>query len=157
MDLYFLRHGDAEPAEAGLSDAERALTRKGQKTTRAEAEGMARLGVRPEVILTSPLVRARETADIVAEVLGTGPPVETELLACGCRLGELQQALAPHMGRSSVMVVGHEPDFGLLVGQLSGGSRVAMKKGGLARLSLYAVEPCAAELRWLLTPEHLLL
>lgn len=155
MELYFLRHADAEDPKPGQPDAERKLTAKGVKATKAEAAGMKKLGLKVDVILTSPFVRARQTADIVAEALGMGKPVPEEHLASGCDLDGLAAALSRHPGHDAVMVVGHEPDFSAMIGQLVGGAAIDLKKGGLALVRLKQVAPGAGTLCWLLTPEHL--
>ena len=153
MELYFFRHGDAEAGAAAGSDEARRLTERGRRETRAVAEALQRAGVQLEAIFTSPLVRARQTAEILQEVFGVPAQVD-ERLRCGCTLGQVQELVGeqPHEG---MMLVGHEPDFGRMVGQLVGGGRVEMKKSGLARLHVERVEPRGGTLVWLVSPELL--
>ena len=155
MELYFLRHGIAEDAgPAGTGDAGRRLTKEGIAKMRAEARGLRRLGVSIDTLLSSPLVRAHETAEIVAKELG----VELQLadaLAPGCDAQRLFDLLGEHRAAERVMVVGHEPDFSAMIGALTGGSRVQLKKGGLARVDMEVLEPGAATLVWLLPPKVL--
>jgi phosphohistidine phosphatase len=156
MRVYFLRHGAAEEAASGQSDADRRLTKKGTKQMKVVAAGMDRIGVRPDVILTSPLARARETAEIAAAALGlTDRMHEAPELACGCTLSGLSRLLAKHGNPESVMVVGHEPDFSTMVGQFTGGGAVDMKKAGLALVEAEGIAPGRGCLLWLLTPTHL--
>lgn len=149
MLLYFLRHGIAEDAAAGQPDYSRALTERGRERMQAEARALKKLGVQVSVVLTSPLVRARETAEIVAETLAC-PLAEEQALAAGCTLSELSEALDSRGMAGSVMVVGHEPDFSIMIGQIIGGGRVEMKKGALACLEVIGVDRGTGVLRWLI-------
>jgi phosphohistidine phosphatase len=150
MDVYFFRHGDAEPGAGVGSDEARPLTERGRQETRAVAEALLRAGVQPDAIFTSPLVRARQTADILQEVFGVAAQVE-ERLRCGCTLEQVQE-LVGEQSHERIMLVGHEPDFGRMVGQLIGGGRVEMKKSGVARVEVERVEAGTGVLVWLLSP-----
>src|SRR3954464_14234623 len=155
MELYFLRHGiAADVGPAGLGDAGRPLTKEGIAKMQAEARGMRRLGLRLDALLSSPLVRASETAAIVARELGTELQLADEL-ASGCDIAQLFALLGEHRAAERVMLVGHEPDFSSLIGALTGGSQVLMKKGGLARVDIERLEPGAGVLTWLLPPRVL--
>ena len=161
MELYFLRHGRAEdPGSRGVSDDfSRALTKKGIEELHAEADGLERLGVQPDVVLTSPLVRARQTAEVVAKRLGVKKePIETELLAPGCDLEKVRKLVEHHAKRERILLVGHEPDFSAIVGELIGGgaASVEMKKAGLAMIRVdRSVRAGGGVLRWLLPPRVL--
>jgi len=124
--IWLLRHGDAEDG-AGKPDAERDLTEKGERQSRAAGRGLKALGVELDVCITSPKVRARRTAELACEPLGT--PVEEDARLAGGDFDPLEIAA----GRGEVMLVGHEPDFSSAVALVSG-SRVKMKKGGIAAL-----------------------
>jgi phosphohistidine phosphatase len=132
--IWLLRHGDAEHVE-GKADADRELTKKGERQARDAGRALKELGVKLDVCLTSPKVRARQTAELACKELG-GKVEEDERLAGG----DFDPAeLAT--GRGEVMLVGHEPDFSGAVA-LATGSRVKMKKGGLAAIDdhvLYAL------------------
>lgn len=155
MELYFLRHGiAAEAGPAGMGDAGRPLTKEGITKMQASARGMHRLGVQLDVLLSSPLVRARETAAIVARELGLELQLD-EKLAPGCDIAQLFALLGEHRAAERVMLVGHEPDFSSLIGVLTGGSQVLMKKGGLARVDIEQLEQGAGTLVWLLPPRAL--
>lgn len=155
MRLYVVRHGKAEDVGPDGTDASRRLTEEGKDDFRRGAEGLARLGLRLDCILTSPLVRARETADLLAEVLGGPRPERLETLA----FGDEAEILATAAGAGEeVAVVGHEPTLGRLVslavfGRTGGGT--PLRKGGVACLELARGTPGRAVLAWLLAPKQL--
>ena len=160
MELYFLRHGKAqELGDAGVTDDfGRALTEKGIAEMEAEAKAMDRIGIRLELILTSPLVRAKETATIVARRLGLKDQLfETDLLAPGCSVSRLQKLLGEYPKAENVMLVGHEPDFSSIVGELIGGAHLEVKKGGFAAIicNRPLVKGCGI-LKWLAPPKILI-
>ncbi len=151
MDLYFFRHGDAEPAAAGQPDEERRLTERGKRETLAAAQALRHAGLRPEAIVTSPLLRARETGEILQGAFGVRATADDRLRS-GCRMAAIQGMLSnrPHQ---SILLVGHEPDFSTIVGRLIGDARVQMKKSGCARVQAQRIEPEQGTLVWLLTPD----
>jgi phosphohistidine phosphatase len=153
MELYFLRHGIAEGRSPDGTDAARRLTAEGLAKLEASEPGLRRLRVRPEVLLTSPLVRARQTAEIVGRLLDVAPEV-AEALAPGCDCERLLALLAERPRAERVMVVGHEPDFSQMIGALTGG-RVEMKKGALACVELPALAEGQGALVWLAPPRAL--
>jgi phosphohistidine phosphatase len=124
--IWLLRHGDAEDGE-GKPDAERDLTDKGERQSVAAGRALKELGVELDVCLTSPKVRARRTAELACEPLGV--QVEEDDRLAGGDFDPLELAA----GRGEVMLVGHEPDFSSAVAVVTG-SRVKMKKGGLAAI-----------------------
>jgi phosphohistidine phosphatase len=152
MKLYFLRHGQANWEQWDHPDDERPLTKKGRKELDNVASALKELKVRPHEILTSPLPRAAETAQIVADKLNI-EPVTTPLLAPGFGLHSLRQLLADHPERD-LMLVGHEPDFSLAIEQLTGGT-VRMAKAGLARVDIENATDLRGELVWLIPPKVL--
>ena len=151
MKLYFLRHGIAEDYSPSGRDADRRLTPEGIAEMEKVARGMATLELRLDVVLASPKVRARHTAEIAAAAMGKTDQLRIEpLLAESCGLDELRQALAREAPGARVLLVGHQPDLSLNIGALIGGGRVQMKKASLAYLEVSGVDPGGAELRWLL-------
>jgi phosphohistidine phosphatase len=122
--IWLLRHGDA--AE-GSPDAERPLTDKGREQSRAAGAALKAIGVELDACLTSPKVRAAETARLACEQVGDVEPQLEPKLAGGPFDAE---ALAAGLG-DDVLLVGHDPDFSAAVHSLTGG-QVRMKKGGLA-------------------------
>src|SRR3954447_13738998 len=135
--IWFLRHGEAEDT---TPDFERSLTDKGQRQARDAGAAMAALGVELDLCLTSPRVRAHETAALACAPLGLEPTIEERL--SGGDFDPLDLAA----GLDEVLLVGHEPDFSDAIAELTG-ARVDMKKGGLA-----AVQD--RELRVLLRPKE---
>ncbi|MFN8217661.1 MAG: histidine phosphatase family protein [Solirubrobacterales bacterium] len=122
--IYLLRHGDAEPANSA-GDAARRLTAKGRRQARAAGRALAALDAGIDACLTSPKVRAAETARLACEALGREPETSVEL-----RGGDFD-APALVAGRGDVLLVGHEPDFSAAVARLTG-ANVRMRKGGIA-------------------------
>ena len=156
MQLYLLRHGVADwPDWDAARDDERPLTDAGIVKMKAEAETIERLELDLKALLTSPLARARQTAESVGERLDLRP-IEEPALAPGFNVKRLQEVLKRYPDATAIMIVGHEPDFSRTIAQLIGGGRVAMKKGGLARVDLESIDPPKGELVWLLAPKTLL-
>jgi phosphohistidine phosphatase len=124
--IWLLRHGEAEDGE-GKPDAERDLTEKGEQQSRNAGEALKALGVELDVCLASPKVRARRTAELACEALGT--PIEEDDRLAGGDFDPLELAA----GRGEVMLVGHEPDFSSAIAMVTG-SRVKLKKAGLAAI-----------------------
>ncbi len=121
---------------------------------RAAARGMAALGVGADLVLTSPLIRCRQTADIVCERLG-GEPREDRRLAPGMGLEALEDALLERPDAASVLVCGHEPDLSEVTAALTGGGHVEFRKGSLALLDVEAARPARGRLRALYPPAAL--
>ena len=134
QQLWFLRHGEAEPHDA-RPDPERRLTPRGEEQSRAAGRALAALGLTFQVVLTSPLVRALDTARLACEELG-GEPVVDERLAYGFDVDDAL-ALAAAAGEDKrVLFVGHNPDFEQVVGELTG-TTSDLKKGGVAAVRLH--------------------
>lgn len=155
MNVVLVRHAIAEEGRSGLSDAARRLTPEGREKLKRVASGLKRLDVVPDRILASPLVRAAETAAVLAEVLAPGLKVETcEALAPGQPPEDVADALAA--GGKTIFLVGHEPDLGELASWLltgsSDGVRMPFRKAGAAAIELAEGE---ATLRWMLAPRQL--
>ena len=131
-----------ETPREGSPDAERPLTEKGERQSRAAGRALAALGVRVDACLTSPKVRAADTAKLACEALGIEPQLEPKLAG-----GPFDaEALAAGLG-DNVLLVGHDPDFSMAVHALTG-AQVRMKKGGLAGVE-------KGELKTLLRPLEL--
>jgi phosphohistidine phosphatase len=151
--LYLLRHADAE-AQHAEGDAARGLTVAGARAMRAAAPVWRRLEVEPDVVLSSPLVRALQTARLLREGVGGPPPTEDERLAPGATWERLADALGEHPGARSILVVGHEPDLSRIVAEATGAGSVRMRKGGMACIEFDGVpQPGSGELAWLLDPD----
>jgi phosphohistidine phosphatase len=124
--IWLLRHGDAEAGES-KADADRDLTEKGERQSRNAGKALRALGVPLDICLTSPKLRAKRTAELACAELGVS--VEEDDRLGGGDFDPLELAA----GRDEVMLVGHEPDFSSGVALVTG-SRVKMKKGGIAAI-----------------------
>jgi phosphohistidine phosphatase len=147
MRLYLLRHGQADWPDWKGDDDDRPLTKAGRKEMHEVGEFLARCKVKVDSILTSPLPRAEQTADIAAEHLKVVCR-EERMLAPGFRADDLPRLLRKHP-RDSLLLVGHEPDFSKLIGQITGG-KVKMAKAGVASID-YAGKK--GKLLWLIPPK----
>lgn len=138
MKLMLLRHGPAEPTDAwDGAEEDRPLTEEGRQVVEWVGAQLDALVLDLEEICTSPLARARETATIVGDALGTDlvPLTEDERLARDFGTGELRELLADRPGARRLLLVGHEPDLGRLVTALTGG-RVELPPAGVIRIHL---------------------
>ena len=149
MELYFLRHGEADWPEWKKSDDERPLTKRGKREMRDVAKFLDRLKVRPNLIVTSPLPRAAQTAEIAADYL-KGKLRKDELLAPGFGASKLPTVLKRH-GARVLMLVGHEPDFTQVISELTGAS-LKLSKAGVALVDLDS-ESEEGKLLWLFPPK----
>src|SRR5712692_5183643 len=161
-ELYLMRHGVAVTRGSGefADDANRPLTPESKKKMREIAKGLGRLGFAPDWAVSSPLVRAVETVEIIADSLTAKVPTDScDALRPGGSPEALISFLAKHPNRKRILVVGHEPDLSEMAGRLIGGSRhlhLAFKKGGCCLITLDQLPPKSpGELVWWLTPRIL--
>jgi phosphohistidine phosphatase len=159
FELYLIRHGLAEErGDAWPDDGKRPLTEDGMESMRKEARGLARLGVVLDVVLSSPLVRARQTAELVAGGLEPRPPiVNVESLTPDGSYAAVVADLEKHARKRRIALVGHEPAIGELAARLIGSRHsFEFKKGAVCRIDVEALPPSGpGNLRWLLTPKVL--
>jgi phosphohistidine phosphatase len=164
MNLYLMRHGIALPQDdpSVTHDAERPLTPKGMKRMRKAARGLRELGISFDAILTSPLVRARQTAEIVAAALGLESRLEEiSGLAPESTVEHLMFGLTRYQDREHLLLVGHEPLLSNTAAYLLGGRKPAnvmvnFKKGSLCCIEIEALPTSGpGTLHWLLTPKQL--
>ena len=153
MRLYFLRHGIADwPDWDPARDHERPLTKDGMKKMKEQARALADLDLKIDAILSSPYTRAYQTADIIAGRLSLD--VKTEpLLAPGFNSDKLAEIARSFADDQALLLVGHEPNFSMVIAELIGGGRVQLKKGALARVDVN--RELQGELVWLLQPKLL--
>jgi phosphohistidine phosphatase len=149
MQLYFLRHGEADWPDWSKPDDERPLTDFGKKEVRQVAKFLDRLKVKPDLIVTSPLPRASQTAEVAAEQLKTKLRRD-EALEPGFGISELRTLLKGH-GSKVLMLVGHEPDFTSLISALTGAS-LKLSKAGVALIDIDP-ETEKGRLLWLFPPK----
>lgn len=156
MELYLLRHAHAgDPGAWDGPDERRPLSDKGEKQSELLGRFLAGIGFSADAIVTSPKVRAAQTARIVAEALSL-PVVEDERLGDEVDVSTLESILLDAGDAQRVIVVGHDPDFTELVIALCAAGRVPMKKGALARIDAdRPLRPGGGILRWLVPPDLL--
>lgn len=154
--VYLLRHGDAGDKRSWKgNDEERPLSSLGVTRTKAVARYLARAGIRPTRILTSPYARALQTADIVAATLEMRELVIVEeRLAPGFGADELRAILAESPA-DRLMLVGHEPSLSSVISKVIGGGSIVLRKGGFARLDIEELSTPRGRLVWLATPSLL--
>jgi len=165
VELYLMRHGEAgKRIPVAAKDTVRALTAAGRNEVEEVGKAMAKLGYTFDVVATSPLKRAKETASIVSDALNRKNRVEewSELSPEGSRSALYRRLTSVRPG-SKVLCVGHEPYLTIAMGEITGrgsdgsaGFRISLKKGGLAKLLVTGFNPrISGELRWLLTPKQI--
>ena len=132
MKIHLIRHAEAIDRSLDCPDAYRSLTSRGRTRFRRVAASLKKQGIKPDIIITSPLIRAVQTADILAEILRFSKDLMiSPLLSSGFQLTYLHDLLHSHDEATEIVLVGHEPDFGKLVQELLGVPfPCAMKKGG---------------------------
>jgi phosphohistidine phosphatase len=158
-ELYLIRHAVAEQrGEAWPDDSKRPLSEDGMARMRKTARGLARLGLSFDVILSSPLVRTRQTAEIISGALAARPSVvNIESLAPAGTYAAVISELEKHARKTRIALVGHEPGIGELAARLVG-SRHAFefKKGAVCRIDVDELPPNGpGELRWFVPPRFL--
>ncbi len=161
MLLYIVRHAIAVPhGTPGCAEDDRPLTPEGIEKMQKAARGLRNLSVRPDLILTSPLPRALQTAQIMLKELEGKVPVKT--LAClspGGSREEVYREIQQRERLESLMLVGHQPSLGEIAGEIAWGSAenyIELKKGGACCLLLDKLRPTpSGTLLWLATPSML--
>jgi phosphohistidine phosphatase len=157
MQLYLLRHGIAEQAKIGASDESRALTSEGRRKLRHVLKLAREADVSPDLIISSPLRRAYQTAEIAKESLGNDEEIVTaDVLAPGASPEDVWEEIRAHRAVGSLLLVGHNPLFASLAAYLIGqpAAPVEFKKGALMRFDFdkFSTQPRGV-LRWCLTPD----
>jgi phosphohistidine phosphatase len=153
FQLYLLRHADAgDPASWPGDDAERPLSAKGRRQARRLGTMLAGTGWKPDLILTSPKIRAADTARLVGRAVDVKPEEEPRL-ASSFELSDVGAMLAGHPDAKRVVLVGHDPDFSAVASTLIGAA-IELRKGAIARIDLQDTRPAAGQgaLRWLIPP-----
>jgi phosphohistidine phosphatase len=161
MDLFILRHGKAGQSSGQQNDSMRTLTPAGRKEIRDIARWMQRKKFQFDVIASSPLIRASETAGIVARTLDQKDRVVLwDDLAPGGDLDTVCYNAAQSESDAAILVIGHEPELSGLVGKIisqDGTASVIFAKGGLAKIRNYSFDKRpSGELQWLLTPRQMM-
>jgi phosphohistidine phosphatase len=159
MKIYLVRHGIATERIGGaiLNDAMRPLTDEGRAETKDVANGLKRLGLKPEFFVSSPLVRAKQTAEICAEILAKDAQIKiTDALAPAGNVRQLFKFLRDLGAFEEAMLFGHEPDIGMLAASLLDASdlQIPFKKAAVCRVDVYDLPPSTpGTLKWFITPK----
>jgi phosphohistidine phosphatase len=159
LELYLIRHGIA--AERGPDypdDSKRPLTGKGMAALRKSAKGLSELEISFDLIITSPLVRTKQTAEIFSELLHGKPAVvQSDALAPAGTPAAVIQEVVKHARKPRIALVGHEPNIGELTARLIGArSPIEFKKGAICRIDFAVLPPKSlGQLRWFLPPRLL--
>jgi len=159
LELYLIRHGVAE--ERGKDwpdDSKRPLTAEGITRLQKAARGLNAIDVTFDQIVTSPLVRTRQTADVFSQELKSKPPIATsDALAPAGTPPAVIQEITKHVRKAKVALVGHEPNLGELAALLiAARNPLEFKKGGICRIDFDVLPPKGAgALRWFVTPKML--
>jgi phosphohistidine phosphatase len=153
MEIYVLRHGEAEERETGLADRDRKLTAKGKKDLKEVLKIARKAEAAPDLILTSPLRRAKETATIAADILGCKSVVETRNLLPGASPEQIWSEISTDYKVDSILLAGHQPHLGSLIGLLlEAAIMVDLKKGSLVRIETHGkLGPPRGVLKWMIT------
>jgi phosphohistidine phosphatase len=156
--LLIIRHATAvERGSKGIPDDERPLTPRGERRFRTAARGLAAVAPRPDVLLTSPLPRALQTAEIAARAWGRVSAKSTPALAAG-DFTELARILGHIKADARVAIVGHEPHLSSLLGRILGGAQgeaLTFRKGGAALIDVPGRLEAGGRLIWYLPPRIL--
>ena len=157
MEIYLLRHGIAEDSSPSGSDADRRLTDEGREKLRRVMKRAASAGVEPSLILSSPLVRAVQTAEIAAEALKySGKIVRVESLTPDSSPRDVWNEIRSRDGEAAILLAGHEPLFSAATAYLLGATRsmVDFRKAALLRIDVGGTGPTpSGVLQWMLTPK----
>ncbi|MDP8905623.1 MAG: histidine phosphatase family protein [Chloroflexota bacterium] len=150
VELYLLRHADAgDPAAWRGDDRARPLSDKGRRQASSLGRFLGRRGFVPDAVLSSPRMRARQTAQMIADALKVEIDLDDRL--AGPLDLEVLSGVLSDVDRRRVMLVGHDPDFSQLAAQLTGAAELSLSKGGLARIdAALPLRAGAGVLRWLL-------
>jgi len=145
MKLYIVRHAIAtERGAAELADEDRPLTEEGIEKMKLNAAGLRKLGAKPDLILSSPLVRARQTAAILADAFSKRKVTVTPALSPSGTIEEVYAEIRQHSKCEALMLVGHQPSLGELAGAVAWGSSehyLELRKGGACAVELDRLTP----------------
>lgn len=155
MDVYLLRHGDAgDSARWAGDDSQRPLTEQGVARMKQQAATLRKWNLQIDALISSPYVRARQTANAIAEAFGV-PVIEDARLQPGCTLKLALELLREQSKLNHIWLTGHggdDSDLGGIASGLIGGGHLRIVKGGLLHIRITTLKPSAGELIWQLTP-----
>lgn len=155
MDIYLVRHG--EYTDLGSStleeDSRNRLSDAGVAKLQQQAQTLARWQLPIDQIVTSPFVRARQTADILANSLNVSVAEHTALTRTYFNVDGLRQIVAAYAQSQHLMLVGHENDLSTVAAAVIDGGTIDLARGGIIRIALDSIDPLHGKLVWLLTPQ----
>lgn len=160
MELFILRHGKAEQRSSTIkSDSNRKLTEEGKKEIEDIANAFLSLKIKFDYVISSPLKRAKQTAEIILKKYKDISLIEWNELKPESKKDSLFEKLSSFKINSAILLVGHEPFLSSMIGEIisgDNGCRVVLKKGGLAKINLSSFKPkISGELLWLITPKQI--
>ncbi|RTL45139.1 MAG: phosphohistidine phosphatase SixA [Candidatus Melainabacteria bacterium] len=160
MKVYLVRHGIAQERLGGaiLNDSQRPLTDEGKSEMKQVGHALKRLNVKPDVIVSSPLVRAKQTAEIIRDVLNFEDELKiTDTLAPGGSPSSVYKYLKQFAHVDEIFLVGHEPDIGMLVSNMlwaAADVHFPFKKGAVCRVDVYDLPATSpGVMKWFMTPK----
>lgn len=156
VSLHLLRHGDAEPPDTWAgADRDRPLSPDGRREAKRLGAFLRSAGFEPDAIVSSPNLRARQTAELVAAAIGIPVSID-DTLAAGPGIREIDSVLRDAGDPSRPILVGHDPDFSDIAATLVGAAALRVRKGALVRIDVdRPLTPGRGTLRWLLPPDLL--
>ena len=154
QEIYILRHGHAQKADNGLNDFDRALTEEGVEKITKLSSFFNKLDANLEIILSSPYLRAKQTAEVFVSNLTPKPELKiVDFLGCGASCKEISRGLMDYSSNKNALLVGHSPDLEIFLGKLIGADRIVLKKGALAKVNFGNNIELSGELEWLVIPK----
>ena len=153
QEIFILRHAHAQDISDRETDFERKLTEEGIKKTRKISLFFDSLEKNLDLVLSSPFLRAKETASIFVQNLKPKPELKiVDFLSAGTSSKEIAKGLLPYNSFEKLLLVGHAPDLEMFLGRLIGAERVILKRGALAKVRLNSSIELSGELIWLVIP-----
>jgi phosphohistidine phosphatase len=152
INIFILRHGEADPRDAGIPDRERKLTKKGRRDVQKVLKLAGKSEEPPDLILTSPLRRAQESAALAAAIFKCERVVETKNLLPSTAPDRTWKEIAALPNVSRVLIAGHEPHLGRFVAFLLDATPADLTKGALVRIEARRQSTPSGVLKWMLTP-----
>lgn len=153
-EIFILRHAHAEDINQCLSknDFDRKLIEEGIEKTKKLSSFIKKIKEEVNIVLSSPYIRAKETAEIFMTNLGTNTELKTvDFLSCGTSSKDIVKGLIPYSSFKKILLVGHAPDLEFFLGKLIGAERIKLKKTSMAKVILSNSIELSGELVWLVT------
>ncbi len=154
QEIFILRHGQAEDLSLTTNDFDRKLTEEGKEKVKRLSLFFNKLKEELDLVLSSPLLRAKETAEIFIENIIPKPDLKiVDFLSSGASCKDIVKGLLSYSSSNKLVLIGHSPDLELFLGKLIGAERIKLKKGAIAKIILNNAIELSGELEWLITPK----